>query len=59
VKFLLKDFYDYLRAFGMKIGKIYPNYVEFRSYTLQDENFYGPNYLAVHSSEELLIKALS
>jgi len=58
VKFLLKDFYDYLRPFDMRVGKIYPNHVEFRDYRLQEDNFCGPNYLAVRSSEESLIKAL-
>jgi FkbM family methyltransferase len=53
--FLLKDFYDYLKAFEMRIGKIYPSYVDFREYRHSDENFYGPNYLAVHSSCDLKI----
>jgi FkbM family methyltransferase len=48
--FLLKDFHDYLEPLGMKVGKIYPDYVDFRAYQYSDENFYGPNYLAVHSS---------
>jgi len=58
-KFLLKDSYEYLGAFGMKIGKIYPNYVDFREYKHIHEDFYGPNYLAVHSSQEDLIRLLS
>lgn len=58
-KFLLKDFYDVLTPFGMKIGKIYPNYVDFRDYNFRDENFYGPNYLAVHESLIPVIQALS
>jgi FkbM family methyltransferase len=57
--FLLKDFYDYLGAFDMKIGKIFPSYVEFRDYRYSDENFYGPNYLAVHSANTNIITALS
>lgn len=48
--FLLKDFYEYLESFNYKIGKIYPSYVDFREYNYCDENFYGPNYLAVHTS---------
>jgi len=42
----------------MKLGKIYPNYVDFREYRFQDEDFLGPNYLAVHSSLESLIESL-
>lgn len=56
--FLLKDFYDYLTAFEIKIGKIYPSYVDFREYRHSDENFYGPNYLAVHSSCGIFVDAL-
>ena len=29
------------------MGKIYPNYVEFRDYKLDHEDFIGQNYLAV------------
>ncbi len=58
-RFLLKDFYDVLTPHGMRIGKIYPTYVDFRDYNFRDENFCGPNYLAVHSSLEPVIKALS
>lgn len=28
------------------VGKIYPDYVDFRDYDLGDEDFLGPNYLA-------------
>lgn len=57
--FLLKDFYSYLEPLGYKIGKVYPDHIAFKDYEYTDENFYGPNYLAVHSSEKELIKALS
>jgi FkbM family methyltransferase len=56
--FLLKDFYDYLGTFEIRIGKIYPSYVDFREYRHSDENFYGPNYLAVHSSCGIFVDAL-
>jgi len=46
-KFLLKDYYEYLEPLGFKIGKIYPNYIDFKTYNWDDENFLGPNYLAV------------
>ncbi len=59
VKFLLKDFYDFLAPYGMKIGKIYPDRVEFRDYDLHDENFLGPNYLAVHASMQPLLADLA
>ena len=58
VNFLLKNFYDYLGSYDFLIGKIYPNYVDFRDYRFKDENFYGPNYLAIHSSLTKVIKEL-
>jgi FkbM family methyltransferase len=56
--FLLKDFYDYLCQFNMTIGKIYPNHVQFRPYRHMDEDFLGPNYLAVRSERNDLISVL-
>ena len=58
VRFFLRDFYEYLQSFSMQLGKIYPNYVDFRDYRFQDEDFLGPNYLAVHSSLGSLIESL-
>jgi len=58
-KFLLKDFYDYLESFGMKVGKVYPQYVDFNKYHFADETFLGANYVAVSSSEKSLIERLS
>lgn len=58
-KFLLKDFYDLLKPHGMVIGKIYPTYVDFRDYKYEHEDFLGPNYIAVHTSLQGLIKGLS
>jgi FkbM family methyltransferase len=56
--FLLRDFYRHLGSLGMRLGKIYPGYVEFKDYRFQDENFLGPNYLAVHASLAPLITDL-
>lgn len=44
--FLLRDFYQLFRSYGYVVGKIYPDYVDFRDYDLGDEDFLGPNYLA-------------
>lgn len=46
-KFLLYDFYALFRKHGYRVGKIYPNYVDFREYSFAHEDFLGPNYLAV------------
>lgn len=58
-KFLLKDFYEFFLARDMMVGKIYPSYVDFREYSYQDENFIGPNYLAVQKELQPLVRALS
>ena len=44
--FLLRDFYQLFASYGYIVGKIFPDYVEFRDYELNDEDFFGSNYLA-------------
>jgi FkbM family methyltransferase len=56
--FLLRDFYELLEAKGYAVGKIYPDHVDFRSYALEDEDFLGPNYLAVRRTRTDIIDAL-
>lgn len=56
---MLADFYDLLAPSGYVIGKIYPGYVDFRSYAVEDETFRGGNFVAVLSEEHALIGALS
>jgi len=46
-KFMLRDFYLFFIKYGYKVGKIYPTFVLFKDYDLSDENFLGPNYLAI------------
>jgi FkbM family methyltransferase len=57
--FLLKHFHEYLEAFDMRVGKIFPNHVEFREYRHLHEDFYGPNFLAVHSNLSNVIRELA
>lgn len=57
--FLLYDFYKYLGEYGYQIGKIYPDYVDFRKYSLWDENFLLSSFLAVHSSCKTVLTLLS
>lgn len=45
-KFLLRDFHELFRRYGYVVGKIFPDFVDFRAYELGDEDFMGPNYLA-------------
>jgi len=50
-KDLLRDFYEYLTPLGFAVGKVFPTYVDFRDYTPADENFLGPNCLAVREPD--------
>jgi FkbM family methyltransferase len=56
--FLLRDFYELLEASGYLVGKLFPNYVDFRNYELYDEDFLGPNYIAVRKVKSRIIDAL-
>lgn len=57
-KDLLIDFYKLLNPFNYTIGKLSPDGVDFRTYGLLDEDFKGPNYVAVHDSLPDIIKEL-
>ena len=56
---LLIDFYEHLVPLGYQVGKLHRDHVEFRPYRFNDENFFGPNYVAVHSSRADVIGHLS
>lgn len=58
-RFLLRDFHDYFQARGFVVGKLYPNYVDFRTYQMRDEDFIGPNFVACRQSRGDYIQALS
>ena len=57
--FLLKDFYDFLNSRGYLVGKIYPEGVKFKEYAPQDEDFRGPNYIAVLENKRKYIDKLN
>jgi hypothetical protein len=54
----VKDAYELLEAKGYTVGKLYPDHVDFRAYKLKDEDFLGPNYVAVRSARTDLVEAL-
>ncbi|MGP1395381.1 MAG: FkbM family methyltransferase [Inquilinaceae bacterium] len=58
-KFLLRDFHLLLGGHGYRLGKLYPNHVAFADYALEDEDFLGPNYVAVRADRPDLIDRLS
>lgn len=57
-KFLLKDYYQLLGE-NYRIGKLYPKGVDFCDYRYSDEDFIGPNYIAVLKEETKLIEAIA
>jgi FkbM family methyltransferase len=57
--FLLRDFHAFFRKRGYVVGKVFPNYVDFRDYSFADEDFLGPNYLACRADKTEYIRALA
>lgn len=49
-KWLLKDSYEFLGQFGFTLGKLSPGRIDFHEYKLTDEDFQGPDYVAIHDS---------
>lgn len=49
-KWLLIDSYKYLTPLGFTLGKLKNGSIEFKEYSLPDEDFIGPDYIAVHDS---------
>lgn len=58
-KFLLLDFYRLLGDHGYAIGKLFPRGVRFKPYGPEDEDFRGPNFVAVNEQRPKLIKAIA
>jgi FkbM family methyltransferase len=56
---LLHDMHKFLTDAGYLVGKIYPRYVEFRPYQLADEDFRGPNYLALRGDRKDMLARLT
>jgi hypothetical protein len=50
-KFLLRDYYEFFRERGYVVGKLYPDFVDFREYRYRDEDFLGPNYVACSADD--------
>jgi len=55
---LLFDLHAWFDSYDFEVGKIYPTTVDFRPYRFEDEDFRGPNFLAVHRSRADLIERL-
>lgn len=56
--FLLHKSAAFFAERGYVVGKVYPNEVDFRAPTLDDEDFVGPNFLACRQDKPELLAAL-
>jgi FkbM family methyltransferase len=57
-KFLLRDAHQFFARSDYRLGKLYPNYVEFRNYHYRHEDFCGPNMIAIRNEDRELLKLL-
>jgi FkbM family methyltransferase len=57
-KRLLVDFYELLEGHGYRVGKVFPQTVEFRPYHFKYEDFIGPNFVALRQDDEELQERL-
>ncbi len=58
-KFLLRDYHDALEDLGYRVGKLFPERVDFRKYRLEHEDFIGPNFVAVRADRPEIRAALA
>jgi FkbM family methyltransferase len=58
-RWLLVDANEFLSPLGYVFGKLKPGGVAFKPYDLNDENFFGPNIVAVHRNRHDILTALS
>ena len=58
-KYLLRDFYEQMTAYGFDVGRIEPNGVEFMPYDMALETFSDSNWLAVHRDHRAWMARLS
>jgi FkbM family methyltransferase len=58
-RFLLRDFYELFEKCGYLVGKLMPHGVRFRAYNPIDEDFRGPNFVAVSSDRKDIVAAVT
>jgi FkbM family methyltransferase len=58
-KFLLRDAHQFFARFDYRLGKLYPNYVDFRNYNYRHEDFCGPNLIAIRNEDGEWLKLLA
>jgi FkbM family methyltransferase len=57
-KVFLLDFYELLQPCGYRIGRLSPRGVRFQPYRFEDEDFFGPNFVAVQADDNELLSLL-
>ncbi len=58
--FLLRDFHLWFADRGYQVGRVFPTHVDFAPYDpLYDEDFRGPNFVAVGPGRDALLAALA
>lgn len=55
---MLADLYDFLERRNFAVGKLYPEGVAFKPYSIRDEDFLGPNYVACRLERTDIIEAI-
>lgn len=55
---LLRDFYELLESLGYVVGRLRKHGVNFAPYQLAEENFFGPNFVAVRGEETATVRHL-
>ena len=55
-RYLLRDFHDFFEARGYAVGKLFPDFVDFRRWQPSDEDFIGGNYVACPGDDPLLAR---
>lgn len=58
-KFLLADFYEFFESRGFQVGKIYPNWIDFKAYSKGLENFVLSNFVAVRKDSTSVLNHLN
>jgi hypothetical protein len=57
-RWLLADMHAIFSASGYQLGRLYPDCVDFKKYTLDDETFIGGNYVACLADRPDLLQSL-
>jgi len=57
-QFLLKSIHTFFAQYDYQVGKLYRRHIDFVAYEYTQENFLGPNYIAVRKKDRALLDFL-